>query len=155
MYSYEQKKRAIEVYNQYGKNYKAMFRELGYPCHNAFKKWLLELQNEGDVRRKYYASRVYTEEQKAIVIVKSKILSSPPWYTFSLTFTTLNTDKSILFLSILFLLIFVVFHCILKLRGEIYEKYKRIVFGIFRCPKLLPTQKQRYLQQYFCPKLLS
>ena len=69
MYSYEQKKRAIEVYYQYGKNYKAMFRELGYPCRNAFKKWLLELQQEGDVRRKYYASKVYTEEQKSIAIV--------------------------------------------------------------------------------------
>lgn len=69
MYSYEQNKRAIEAYNQYGKNYKAMFRELGYPCRNAFKRWLLELRQEGDVRRQYCASKVYTEEQKAIAIV--------------------------------------------------------------------------------------
>ena len=66
MYSYEQKKRAVELYIKFDKSGSAVLRELGYPDIKTLKAWYLEYLERGDLHVKHRL--VYTAEQRAVAV---------------------------------------------------------------------------------------
>ena len=69
MYSYEERLRAVELYQKYGKRLKATIRELGYPTKNSLKAWCAEFEKEGHLQQKYVRSLPkYSDEQKNTAI---------------------------------------------------------------------------------------
>lgn len=66
MYSYEQKKRAVELYIRYYHKAAAVIRELGYPNRHVLVQWFKEYELTGTLRRE--SSRIgyskFSEEQK-------------------------------------------------------------------------------------------
>ena len=53
MYSYEDRRRAVELYIKLGKRMGATIRKLGYPTKNSLKKWHQEFSGDGDLRIAY------------------------------------------------------------------------------------------------------
>jgi hypothetical protein len=52
MYSYKDKKKAIELFVRYDRSCAAAINELGYPCRQQFLSWYREfLENDGEVGR--------------------------------------------------------------------------------------------------------
>lgn len=49
MYSYEDRKKAVELYIKFDKSAVAVIRELGYPTYNMLKLWYREYLEEGDL----------------------------------------------------------------------------------------------------------
>src|SRR3989339_1151930 len=66
MYSYEERKKAIELYIKYDKFASAVIRELGYPTHKMLKTWYLEYQKQGDVHKPFRLG--YTVEQRVSAV---------------------------------------------------------------------------------------
>ena len=66
MYSYEERKKAIELYIKYDKFASAVIRKLGYPTHKMLKTWYLEYQEQGDVHKQFRLG--YTVEQRASAV---------------------------------------------------------------------------------------
>lgn len=65
MYSYEDRIKAVQLYEQYGKRASAVIRELGYPTRHVLVKWYREYVNKGELNRKVSHRRKYTAEQRA------------------------------------------------------------------------------------------
>lgn len=69
MYSYEQRKKAVELYIQYGFALRAVIRELGYPTsEQSIRNWYKEYQEKGELSQQYTSTNQYTVEQKEIAI---------------------------------------------------------------------------------------
>ena len=68
MYSYEDRIRAVKLYEQYGYHATAVIRELGYPDRHMLKKWHQEFVSSGDLRQKQFRKPKYTEEQRKAAI---------------------------------------------------------------------------------------
>ena len=69
MYSYEQRKKAVELYIQYGFALRAVIRELGYPTREqSIRNWYKEYQEKGELSQQYTSTNQYTVEQKEIAI---------------------------------------------------------------------------------------
>ena len=65
MYSYEQRKKAVELYIKYGFALRAVIRELGYPtCEQSIRNWYKEYQDNGELPQQYSSPNQYTTEQK-------------------------------------------------------------------------------------------
>jgi transposase InsO family protein/transposase-like protein len=69
MYSYEQRKKAIETYLR-TKSVSQTLRELGYPSSKEFYKWLHEYQQNGELHKKRVKPEriYYTEEEKNVAV---------------------------------------------------------------------------------------
>ena len=52
MYSYEERKRAVEEYIKHGYCAQATVRDLGYPSHTAIVQWYKEFKETGQLREK-------------------------------------------------------------------------------------------------------
>ena len=63
MYSYEERKKAIELYIKYDKRACAVIRELEYPTPKMLKRWYEEYHNNGDMHKKPQLG--YPSEQRA------------------------------------------------------------------------------------------
>ena len=68
MYSYEDRIRAVKLYEKYGKRAAAVIRELGYPDRHVLAKWYQEYISEGTLKEKITRKPKYTEEQRAAAI---------------------------------------------------------------------------------------
>ncbi len=52
MYSYEERIRAVKLYEKYGKRAAAVIRELGYPNRHVLVKWYQEYISKGTLKEK-------------------------------------------------------------------------------------------------------
>ena len=69
MYSYDERRRAVELYIKLGKRIRATTRQLGYPTKNALKNWHQEFQERGDLHVAYVRSKQkYSVEQQDVAI---------------------------------------------------------------------------------------
>lgn len=66
MYSYKERKTAIELYIKYGRRAAKVIRELGYPNRLTLRLWFYEFQREGIIRKNHKRHGVspYSEEQQ-------------------------------------------------------------------------------------------
>ncbi|MBI9096388.1 MAG: IS3 family transposase [Sphaerochaeta sp.] len=63
MYSYEKRKKAVDLYLKYDKNASAVIRELEYPTFSMLKIWYRESLENGDLHEKFRSG--YSSEQRA------------------------------------------------------------------------------------------
>ena len=68
MYSYEDRKRAVELYIQYNLSAAAVIRELGYPERHSLLKWYKEFKNDGDLRKQRIQVSKFTSEQRKTAV---------------------------------------------------------------------------------------
>ena len=66
MYSYEERKKAVELYIKYDKSACAVIRELGYPSSKMLKNWYQEYQEHGDLHEKFRLG--YSSAQRAVAV---------------------------------------------------------------------------------------
>lgn len=64
MYSYEDRKRAVELYIQYDKSAAAVLRELGYPNRHSLVIWYREFMKNGELKKQRISSSKYSPEQR-------------------------------------------------------------------------------------------
>lgn len=67
MYSYEEKRRAVELYIRYDKSCAAVINELGYPSRGALLDWYKDYLEHGEIRE-VNRYRRYTNEQKRAAV---------------------------------------------------------------------------------------
>lgn len=67
MFSYEERKKAVDLYFKYHKNSAAVIRELGYPSRGALRYWIKEFE-EGVLHKKHKRKSKYTDEQRYYAI---------------------------------------------------------------------------------------
>jgi transposase InsO family protein/transposase-like protein len=65
MYTYEERKRAVEAYIASGYQANKTIQELGYPSHEALRRWYREYQKNGDLHQDFIRAPLHTAEQKA------------------------------------------------------------------------------------------
>lgn len=68
MYSYEDRIRAVQLYEQYGRRAAAVIRELGYPDRHMLVKWYKEYLREGDLKKSVRHLPKYTSEQRTAAV---------------------------------------------------------------------------------------
>ena len=68
MYSYEDRIRAVKLYEQYGYHAAVVIRELGYPDRHMLRKLHQEFVSSGDLRQKQSRKPKYTEEQRKAAV---------------------------------------------------------------------------------------
>lgn len=64
MYTYEQRKRAVELYIKYLYKASAVIRELGYPNRHVLVKWFKEYEDTGDLHKVSVHKSKYSDMQK-------------------------------------------------------------------------------------------
>ncbi len=65
MYSYEQRKKAVELYFQYNCSLRAVQVELGYPNSvKSIRNWVIEFRRENDLHKNRVGICKYSEEQR-------------------------------------------------------------------------------------------
>ena len=64
MYSYEDRKRAVELYIEYNLSTADVIRELGYPSRNSLKNWYRDYLEHDEVRERTHGPRFYSDEEK-------------------------------------------------------------------------------------------
>ena len=67
-YTYEQRKKAIELYIRYDFNVAAVIRELGYPSRNMIYVWYKEYKESGDLKPDSDKRKKYTKEQRTAAV---------------------------------------------------------------------------------------
>ncbi len=67
MYSYEDRMKAIRLYEKYGKRPAAVVRELGYPNRRMLAKWYQEYK-EGRLMKKVFRTPKFTEAQRKTAV---------------------------------------------------------------------------------------
>lgn len=68
MYSYKERKKAVELYIQYGNRAASVIRELGYPDRHTLKRWAKEYEADQELHQGYRCVGKYSEEQKQFAI---------------------------------------------------------------------------------------
>ena len=68
MYSYEERKKAVELYIKFDKSASDVVRELGYPTTRMLTLWYREYLENGDLHKKSRMQSGYTAEQKAVAV---------------------------------------------------------------------------------------
>ncbi len=65
MYSYEQRKKAVELYFQYDNSFRAVQVELGYPNSvKSIRNWVIEFRQKGELHKDRVGTSKYSEEQR-------------------------------------------------------------------------------------------
>lgn len=65
MYSYEKRKKAVDLFKQYDESFSAVKRELGYPNSKAsLRSWVKEIEQYGDLHKEQRRSPKYSESQR-------------------------------------------------------------------------------------------
>lgn len=64
MYSYEERKTAIELYIKYDLQVNPVIKELGYPSRRILYKWYKEFIEQQGFPKKHIKKSMYTDEQK-------------------------------------------------------------------------------------------
>ena len=68
MYSYEDRKKAVELYIQYGLRASATIRELGYPDRHSLSMWYKEYLENGDLHTTFERTPKFKSEQRRIAL---------------------------------------------------------------------------------------
>lgn len=69
MYTYEQRKKAVELYIKFGFSLRAVIRELGYPTsEQSIRNWYKEYQEKGELHQEYSSPNQYSIEQKEAAV---------------------------------------------------------------------------------------
>ena len=68
MYSYEDRKRAVELYIQYNKSAASVIRELGYPNRHSLDKWYKEFMSTGELKKQSSRKPKFSPEQRRIAV---------------------------------------------------------------------------------------
>lgn len=68
MYSYKERKKAVELYIQYGYRAAAVVWALGYPNRHTLKRWAQEFKTDKELHQGYCRVEKYTEDQKQTAI---------------------------------------------------------------------------------------
>ena len=68
MYSYEDRKRAVELYIQYHLSAAAVIRELGYPNRHSLALWYTEYMGNGELKKQRKRSSKYSPEQRKAAV---------------------------------------------------------------------------------------
>ena len=68
MYSYEERIKAVQLYEQYGKRAAAVIRELGYPNRHELAKWYQEYVSKGDLKKTVHRKSKYSAAQRAAAV---------------------------------------------------------------------------------------
>ncbi len=68
MYSYEQRKIAIDLYIKYDLQVNPVIKELGYPSRRILYKWYKEFLELGGLPHKHTKKSNYSDEQKKIAV---------------------------------------------------------------------------------------
>lgn len=63
MFTYQQKKKAIELYIKNGKRMTKTLKQLGYPSKGTLTSWYKEYENNSSITKKYKRDGVYTKEE--------------------------------------------------------------------------------------------
>lgn len=53
MYTYEQRKKAVDLHIKYDFSPSSVIRELGYPDKGILRKWYMEFVDTGDLHKKF------------------------------------------------------------------------------------------------------
>ena len=64
MYSYEDRKRAVGLYIEYGLSAARVIHELGYPNRHSLANWYKDFLEHGEVRERTHEPRFYSDEDK-------------------------------------------------------------------------------------------
>ena len=67
MYSYEERIKAVQLYNKY-ESLSEVVRELGYPNKRMLRRWCQEYQETGDLHKKYIKQPNYSKEQEIAAV---------------------------------------------------------------------------------------
>ncbi len=68
MYSYEERKKAVELYIKFDKSACSVVRELGYPTTRMLTLWYREYLENGYLHEKSRLQKGYTAEQIAVAV---------------------------------------------------------------------------------------
>ena len=68
MYSYEDRKRAVELYIEYSFKAAEVIRELGYPNRHSLSNWYKDYLEHGEVRERTHEPRFYSDEEKRLAV---------------------------------------------------------------------------------------
>ncbi len=68
VYSFEERKKAIDLWVKYDGSYAAVCRELGYPATRTLRRWVGEYKRTGTLRKELAREPKYSKEQKQAVI---------------------------------------------------------------------------------------
>lgn len=69
MYTYEERKKAVDLYFKYDQALTAKTKKLGYPSVGALRQWFREFQSSDKLHKKYQStSWKYTLAQKEVVV---------------------------------------------------------------------------------------
>lgn len=69
MYSYEQRKKAVDLYYQYDHSLTAVQKELGYPSSlTSIKYWVKEFRDKKKLHKKIIRKHKYSDEQRKIAV---------------------------------------------------------------------------------------
>lgn len=65
MYSYEKRKKAVDLFKQYDNSYSAVKRELGYPnSKGSLRSWVSEMEQNGELHKEQKRAPKYSEIQR-------------------------------------------------------------------------------------------
>lgn len=66
MFSYEERRKAVELLIQYDGGYAAVIHELGYPSREALRKWYYEYRKNGNIHEKHKGGYSTAEKEAAL-----------------------------------------------------------------------------------------
>ena len=66
MFSYEERRKAVELLIQYDGRYAAVIHELGYPSREALRKWYYEYRENGNIHEKHKGGYSTAEKEAAL-----------------------------------------------------------------------------------------
>ena len=66
MFSYEKRRKAVELLIQYDGRYAAVIHELGYPSREALRKWYYEYRENGNIHKKHKGGYSTAEKEAAL-----------------------------------------------------------------------------------------
>lgn len=64
MFSYEERKRAVELYLKYDRSASSVIHELGYPSYKTLRDWVDEYEQGGKLHQKVKREPTFTVEQQ-------------------------------------------------------------------------------------------
>ncbi|BBF42410.1 mobile element protein [Lachnospiraceae bacterium KM106-2] len=68
MYTYDQRRKAIELYLKYDLQVDPVIKKLGYPSRRILYKWYKEYISQGGFPEKHTKKSIYSDEQKHTAI---------------------------------------------------------------------------------------
>lgn len=68
MFTYEDRRIAVDLYYKYHGNGAAVIRELGYPSRNALRQWVKEFERDGDLHKRHKRKSKFSKEEREFAV---------------------------------------------------------------------------------------